>query len=77
MIAGGSLLATGCVGVEPAARESPSDAPPRSFDFTDHSAALEADRTVKSACQFCNSLCGLTVSLKSGRIVAITGEKDD
>jgi anaerobic selenocysteine-containing dehydrogenase len=46
-------------------------------DFTRQSAALEADRVVDSACQFCNSLCRLKVHLKGGRIVEVRGEPDD
>lgn len=32
----------------------------RSIDFTDGSAALTPDRTVATACQFCNANCGCT-----------------
>ena len=46
-------------------------------DFTRASAALEPDRVVHSACQFCNSLCRLKVHLKSGRIIDIRGEPGD
>lgn len=45
--------------------------------FTRDSAALEADKVVTSACQFCNSLCGLKVHLKAGRVIDITGVTDD
>jgi anaerobic selenocysteine-containing dehydrogenase len=46
-------------------------------DFTASSAALEADRVVASACKFCNSLCGLQVHLKAGKVIAIHGEDKD
>jgi anaerobic selenocysteine-containing dehydrogenase len=46
-------------------------------DFTRDSAALEPDRVVTSACQFCNSLCALKVHLKAGRVIDIRGETDD
>jgi anaerobic selenocysteine-containing dehydrogenase len=49
-------------------------APP---DFTAKSAALEPDRVVTSACQFCNSLCGLKVHLKAGRVIDIQGLAED
>jgi anaerobic selenocysteine-containing dehydrogenase len=54
-----------------------SDAKPAEFDFTKHSAALQADEVVDSACQFCNSLCRLKVHLKAGRIIDVQGEPDD
>ncbi len=47
------------------------------FDFTKQSAALQADRIVDSACQFCNSLCRLKVHVKGGRIVEVQGEPED
>ena len=46
-------------------------------DFTAKSAALEPDKIVSSACQFCNSLCGLKVHLKAGRVIDIKGEDKD
>ncbi|PZG42764.1 oxidoreductase [Spongiactinospora gelatinilytica] len=46
-------------------------------DFTRGSAALTPDKTVTSACQFCNSACGLTVQLKAGRVIGISGRTDD
>ncbi|WP_329553637.1 molybdopterin-containing oxidoreductase family protein [Streptomyces sp. NBC_00696] len=45
--------------------------------FTDHSAALSPDRTVATACQFCNSNCRLNVDLKADRIIAVRGEDQD
>lgn len=50
---------------------------PAQYDFTRQSAALQPDQVVASACQFCNSLCRLKVSLKNGRIIDIQGEPDD
>ena len=56
----------------------PKDAKqPGSFDFTRQSGALQADRIVDSACQFCNCNCGLRVHLKAGRVIDITGQTDD
>jgi anaerobic selenocysteine-containing dehydrogenase len=57
----------------------PAPAPPAAGapDFTRKSAALEPDAVVASACQFCNSLCGLRVHLKAGRVVDIRGLADD
>jgi anaerobic selenocysteine-containing dehydrogenase len=46
-------------------------------DFSRASAALEADRVIASACQFCNSLCGLRVHLKAGRVIDVRGEERD
>jgi formate dehydrogenase (coenzyme F420) alpha subunit len=50
---------------------------PQEFDFTQQSSALQPDRIVESACQFCNSLCRLKVHLKDGRIINVVGEPDD
>ena len=58
--------------LSPAAEGSNKD-----VDFTKFSAALEPDKTVRSACQFCNSLCGLVVNLKAGRVVGVQGEAND
>lgn len=49
----------------------------REFDFTQQSGALQPDKIVDSACQFCNSLCGLKVHLKGDRVIDILGELDD
>lgn len=46
-------------------------------DFTDQSAALTPDKTVATACQFCNSNCRLNVDLKAGRVLAVRGEDSD
>ncbi|MGL5095723.1 MAG: molybdopterin-containing oxidoreductase family protein, partial [Planctomycetia bacterium] len=35
------------------------------------------DAVVASACPFCNSLCGLLVQLKAGRVVGVKGRDDD
>ncbi|HZF38320.1 MAG TPA: molybdopterin-dependent oxidoreductase, partial [Blastocatellia bacterium] len=51
--------------------------PGSDFDFTRQSAALQPDKIVDSACQFCNSLCRLKVQMKSGRIINIVGEPAD
>ncbi|MEM9538186.1 MAG: molybdopterin-dependent oxidoreductase [Cyanobacteria bacterium P01_E01_bin.42] len=53
------------------------NAQPQEFDFTQQSGALQPDRIVNSACQFCNSLCRLKVHLKDGRIIDVTGESED
>ncbi len=47
------------------------------YDFTNQSGALQPDRIVDSACQFCNSLCRLKVHIKDGRIIDVLGEPDD
>jgi anaerobic selenocysteine-containing dehydrogenase len=54
-----------------------SDGRSAPFDFTKQSGALQPDRLVQGACQFCNSLCRLKVHLKSGRVIDIQGEGDD
>jgi anaerobic selenocysteine-containing dehydrogenase len=47
------------------------------YDFTQQSGALQPERIVDSACQFCNSLCRLKVHLKAGRIIDVRGEPND
>ena len=47
------------------------------YDFTAQSGALQPDKVVDSACQFCNSNCRLKVHLKAGRVIDITGETAD
>src|SRR5580658_835366 len=59
------------------AAESPSTTHENAPDFTKSSAALEPDRIVASACQFCNSLCRLQVHLKAGRVIDVKGEEND
>jgi anaerobic selenocysteine-containing dehydrogenase len=46
-------------------------------DYTKFSAALQPDAVIDAACQFCNSLCGLKVQVKGGRIVDVRGRDDD
>lgn len=81
--AGGASLVTACkeksapAPVQPKAPPSAPVSQSSSFDYTTNSAALSPDRVVASACQFCNSLCRLQVQVKQGRIIGITGEKDD
>ena len=65
----------------------PSSTPPGSastsvisedgFDLTQESAALSPDKIIDTACQFCNSHCGMKVSLKSERVIGIHGESED
>jgi anaerobic selenocysteine-containing dehydrogenase len=50
---------------------------PPGFDFTKGAGALQADKVVDSACQFCNSLCRLKVKVKDGRILDVLGETED
>src|SRR5262245_29650948 len=75
------LAATGLAAMalhtSPVYGQVPPAVPPGSTDFRSKSAALEADEVVTSACQFCNSLCGLKVHLKAGRVIDITGEAAD
>jgi anaerobic selenocysteine-containing dehydrogenase len=73
---GTGLAAVGLPLTAPAGQPAPPAAPEH-FDFTRQSAALQADRVVTSACQFCNSLCGLKVHLRAGRVIEIRGESDD
>jgi formate dehydrogenase (coenzyme F420) alpha subunit len=81
VVLGGGLAAGGLPGVESlAGPEGYFPAPqsnPNGYDFTNQSAALQADKVVDSACQFCNSLCRLKVQLKAGRIIDVRGEPDD
>lgn len=63
--------------VEGTAVQQPAAGNPVPIDFTNQSAALQADRIVTSACQFCNSLCGLKVHMRAGRVIDIRGETDD
>src|SRR5262247_3002878 len=58
-------------------RPSAPTQPEVESDFTRQSAALQPDKVVDSACQFCNSLCRLKVQMKSGRVIDILGEPDD
>src|SRR5262249_32868724 len=47
------------------------------YDFTEDSAALQADQAIDSAGRFCTSLCRPKVHLKAGRVIDIRGEPDD
>lgn len=47
------------------------------FDFQVGSSALKPDRVVKTACQFCNSLCGLEAHVKAGRVIELRGVEED
>ena len=57
--------------------EPPQGLNPGDPHLTKDSAALQPDKIVDSACQFCNSLCRLKVHLKSGRIIDVRGEPGD
>lgn len=46
-------------------------------DFAPGSPALEPDAVIPAACQFCNSLCGLRVQVKAGRVIGVVGEDRD
>jgi anaerobic selenocysteine-containing dehydrogenase len=74
-VGGASLLTEEAHGEE--GRYSASDTRPAEYDFSRQSGALQPDQIVKSACQFCNSLCGLQVHMKAGRIIDVRGEPDD
>ncbi len=54
-----------------------SDLGKPSLDYVEGSAALQPDRTVHGACQFCNSLCRLEIRMKAGRVIGIRGERED
>ena len=72
--AGIATAAPAAIAEAPAAQEA-KDANP--IDFTRGSSALQPTRTVRSACQFCNSLCALDVDLKDGRIIGVRGVAGD
>lgn len=74
---GWSTLGTGSA--EAAGPVGSSGTSPNSttFDLTRGSGALQPDRIVDSACQFCNSNCRLKVHLKQGRVIDIQGETAD
>ena len=74
-VAGATVAAT--AGEPPPAQAAEPVKPVPPADFTAGSAALEPDKVVTSACQFCNSLCGLKVHLKAGRVIDIKGNTDD
>jgi anaerobic selenocysteine-containing dehydrogenase len=74
-----SATATAGAGLTACATTAPPQTPVSTapHDLTRKSGALEPDEIVRAACQFCNSLCGLRVHKKSGRIIDIKGEPDD
>jgi anaerobic selenocysteine-containing dehydrogenase len=76
--AGSALLVSGAPvqAAEPSFYAKITDRP-EGYDLTASSAALQPDKVVKSACQFCNSLCGLQVHLKAGQVIGVRGEFDD
>ncbi|MER7745572.1 molybdopterin-dependent oxidoreductase [Streptomyces bacillaris] len=47
------------------------------LNFTEGSAAMEPDRTVTSACQFCNANCSLSVDVRADRVIAVRSGADD
>ncbi|MFE1381403.1 molybdopterin-dependent oxidoreductase [Streptomyces sp. NPDC058740] len=47
------------------------------LNFTEGSAALHPDRTVKSACQFCNSNCAISVGVRADRVISVQGASGD
>ncbi|MER5484310.1 molybdopterin-dependent oxidoreductase [Streptomyces sp. NPDC002812] len=49
----------------------------RLLNYTEGSAAMQPDRTVTSACQFCNSNCALSVGVKAERIISVKGAAGD
>ncbi|MCC7375003.1 MAG: molybdopterin-dependent oxidoreductase [Verrucomicrobiales bacterium] len=75
----GLTTATTGTTVEAAARDGgPASAAGNGTpDLTTGSGALQPDRVVDSACQFCNSNCRLKVHLKHGRVIDIQGEPED
>ncbi len=74
-VAGATVAVT--TGGSPPAQAAEPVKPVPPADFTAGSAALEPDKVVTSACQFCNSLCGLKVHMKAGRVIDIKGNTDD
>ncbi|MBP2704246.1 molybdopterin-dependent oxidoreductase [Microbispora sp. RL4-1S] len=73
LLSGTALIAGGVV--PQSASAEPDE--PQLIDFTEGSAALDPDKVVRSACQFCNSLCGLDVGVKAGRVIDVRGFADD
>lgn len=72
---GPALIERAALAAENVNPATPTPSP--TFDFTKDSNALQADKVVDSACQFCNCNCRLKVHLKAGRIIDITGETAD
>ncbi|GIH72206.1 molybdopterin-containing oxidoreductase family protein [Sphaerimonospora thailandensis] len=85
LLASAGVAAGGPPGLVPFAAQAAFAAPPAAGgtdkssmpDFNVDSSALSPDRTVHSACQFCNSNCGIEVTLKLGRILEVRGEQRD
>src|SRR5262245_16041199 len=77
LLAASGAAALGLSCTTSAAQDPTAATPPGTTSFRDKSPALEADRVVDSACQFCNSLCRLKVHLKAGRVIDIRGEEKD
>lgn len=74
-LGGATFIATGSTRAD---NHSPDQTETRmDFDFQKSSAALSPDKIVRSACQFCNSLCRLNVHMKDGRIIGVEGETND
>jgi anaerobic selenocysteine-containing dehydrogenase len=73
----GAAALTGLPLLPTTSQAEPPATTPTPAEFTPDSAALKPDRIIASACQFCNSLCGLSVHLKAGRVIDIRGRTDD
>ncbi|MEU5364005.1 molybdopterin-dependent oxidoreductase [Streptomyces sp. NPDC005925] len=71
------------VNVPSAAGADPDGTPPATagastlLGFTEGSAALHPDRVVKSACQFCNSNCAISVGVRADRVISVRGASGD
>ncbi len=83
LLAAPALGAAACAPSAPT-QDAPATPPPAAipsavtrYDLTRESGALDPDEVVRSACQFCNSLCGIDVLKKSGRIIGIRGDAAD
>ncbi len=83
LLAAPALGAAACAPSAPAPEAPAAGTPPAiqpavtRYDLTRESGALDPDEVVRSACQFCNSLCGIDVLKKSGRIIGIRGDAAD
>ncbi|MEU6977645.1 molybdopterin-dependent oxidoreductase [Streptomyces sp. NPDC046371] len=47
------------------------------LNYSEGSAALQPDRTVRSACQFCNSNCAVDVAVRADRVISVQGSSGD
>lgn len=74
---GAAAGALGATARQAQARDLVQTTGARQFDFTRGSSALAPDKVVRSACQFCNSLCGLQVHTKNQRVLSIAGDPLD